>query len=138
MAHAFKTIPAKPTFGTVQPLIYQSDYLNIKKKQILSNIRCNPNLGYDYYYLLYKSRGTTQINPLNLVYNLYSQENLYKVNTLAYNNNLSVPVTKINPSSTPLYNYYTIDPEGQLFGDSPCGELNYVNYVEPSLHVNEP
>ena len=136
MAHAFKTIPAKPTFGTVQPLLYQSDYLNSKKRiALLSNYKRH-NLCYDAYYLWRKPSFTNQINPVNLVYNLYSKENLYNVNTLAYNNNLTVPVTNINPSLTPLYNYYTIDPQGQLFGNSPCGELNYVNYMEPSLHVN--
>ena len=31
MAHAFKTISAKPTFGTLQPNLYQSDYINRKK-----------------------------------------------------------------------------------------------------------
>jgi hypothetical protein len=131
MAHAFKTIPAKPAFGTAQPLFYQSDYLNIKKRQILSKIRCNPNWGYDYYYLVNKP-SQPEINPFSLVYNLYSKENLCDVNTLAYNNNLNVPVTKINPLSTPLYKYYTIDPQGQLFGNTQCGELNYVNYMQPS------
>uniref|UniRef100_A0A6C0E361 Uncharacterized protein n=1 Tax=viral metagenome TaxID=1070528 RepID=A0A6C0E361_9ZZZZ len=133
MAHAFQTIPAKPTFGTIQPIIYQSDYLNIKKRQILSNIRCSPNLGYNYYYLLYKPSYVNQINPFNLNYGLYSQENLTEVNTLARNNALSVPVNTTNPSLTPFYNYYTIDPQGQLFGNSPCGQLNYVNYMQPAV-----
>jgi len=137
MAHAFKTIPAKPTFGTVQPLLYQSDYLNRKKRlALLSNYK-KPNLCYDAYYLLYNPSFVNQFNPLNLGYNLYSQENLYNVNTIANNNNLTIPVNKINPLLTPLYNYYTIDPQGQLFGNSQCGELNYVNYIEPSLELKD-
>lgn len=31
MAHAFKTISAKPTFGTIRANLYQSDYVNRKK-----------------------------------------------------------------------------------------------------------
>ena len=134
MTHAFKTIPAKPTFGTVQPLLYQSDYLNSKKRQALANRKpIDASISYDAY-LLYNPRVATQINPFNLVYNLYSQENLYNINTLAHNKNLTVPVTKINPLLKPLYNHYTIDPQGQLFGNIPCGELNYVNYMRPSLN----
>ena len=107
--------------------------MNIKKRQILSTITCNPNLGYDYYYLLQKPSFVNQINPFNLNYGLYSQENLSTVNMLARNNALDVPVDKVKPSLTPLYNYYTIDPQGQLFGNSPCGQLNYVNYMQPSF-----
>ena len=35
MAHAFKTIPAKSTFGTLQEELNQSDYINRKKKNVI-------------------------------------------------------------------------------------------------------
>lgn len=42
----------------------------------------------------------------------------------------SNPSVIINPSAatTPFYYDYIIDPLGELFGRSQCGELNYVNY----------
>lgn len=36
-------------------------------------------------------------------------------------------VPPINPK--PFYYTYQIDPLGELFGKTPCGELNYVNYM---------
>ena len=35
MAHAFKTIPARPTFGTLPKAGYQSDYISNKKANLL-------------------------------------------------------------------------------------------------------
>ena len=34
MSHAFKIIPAKPTFGTLRPVGFQSDYIVNKKSKI--------------------------------------------------------------------------------------------------------
>ena len=55
--------------------------------------------------------------------------------------NLAVNNTKINvnsygdyidPSgnSIPFYQVNTIDPEGQLFGNTECGQLNFVRYMD--------
>ena len=35
MAHAFKNISAKPTFGTLREELNQSDYINRKKKNVV-------------------------------------------------------------------------------------------------------
>lgn len=111
-------IPAKPTFGTVKPLLYPSDYLDLKNARAMRS-----------YYLMNK------YNKYNLVYNLYSKENLKYVSTVGSNVNSNNPTTatKINPTLKPFYQFYNIDYKGQLFGNSQCGELNYVNYVEPQL-----
>jgi hypothetical protein len=148
MAHAFKVIPAKPTFGTVRPLFYQDDYLAAKKRAVLfanaqSNINTNSRYSKDtfdyetYYLLRYNTLPRSEVNRSNLIYNLYSQENLTSVNSVARNTNLLVPAT-INSTNTPFYNYYSIDPIGQLFGRSQCGELNYVNYMQPDYCLQRP
>ena len=57
MAHAFKTISAKPTFGTLRENLYQSDYINRKKRIIAyckTHSGCN-NIG-----------SNTNTNALNL------------------------------------------------------------------------
>ena len=39
-------------------------------------------------------------------------------------------IVKIDANSqVPFYFYYTIDPLGELFGKTPCGILNYTNYM---------
>ena len=39
-------------------------------------------------------------------------------------------ITKIDPSETnPFYFMHTIDPVGELFGNSSCGTNNFVNYM---------
>ena len=35
MAHAFKRISAKPTFGTLQEELYQSDYIKKKNNNVM-------------------------------------------------------------------------------------------------------
>ena len=129
MAHAFKTISAKPTFGTLQSNNSQSDYVNRKKRTVTS---CKRSL-------------ICQKNS-NLISCQYSTENLKGVCTVSslspyiaptpcsqevpctpcQNNNLVI-IDPQNATST-FYNQYNIDPLGQLFGNSQCGELNYTMY----------
>ena len=134
MNHLFP-IPAKPTFGTVKPLLYSSDYLNLKKtREIRRESLINKYKNYDDFYL--SSHYKNEINKYNLVYGLYSQENLNHVATVGTNINTENPpsiATKINPTLKPFYQFYNIDYKGELFGNSQCGELNYVNYVEPQF-----
>lgn len=136
MAHAFKTIPAKPTFGTVNTLLYGSDYLNIKKARVTQrDFLINKYKNYDDYYLSSRYNYRNLFNKYNLVYNLFSKENLQNVATVGSMVNSSDPETvkQINPSLVPFYQFYDIDYQGQLFGNSQCGELNYVNYMHSNL-----
>jgi hypothetical protein len=52
-------------------------------------------------------------------------------------NNISgnSPTTIIpkNKMCMPPYEVYTIDPNGSLFGRTPCGYLNYMNFIRPKL-----
>ena len=157
MAHAFKTISAKPTFGTLQPNLYQSDYINRKKgiitfckrPCICKNIRVAPsyeiinsvNLGFRLNKL-----NSLHNNKSNLIISQYTKENLKNVCTVSplnpytapsycsnsnpcnpCQNNGAVIIDPLNATTT-FYNEYNIDPLGQLFGNSQCGELNYTAY----------
>jgi|Laugresbdmm110dd_1035094.scaffolds.fasta_scaffold43869_1 hypothetical protein len=136
MAHAFKRISAKSTFGTLQEELYQSDYINIKKEQ------CNKT----------KEQYNTIIVPINktnLIVGQYTKLNLYNACTVSNGPPPSTPcefnndcnpcqddnLVIINPSATSssysdaFYLNYTIDPLGELFGKNSCGILNYTNYM---------
>ena len=157
MAHAFKTISAKPTFGTLQPNLYQSDYINRKKgiitfckrPCICKNIRVAPsyeiinsvNLGFRLNKL-----NSLHNNKSNLIISQYTKENLKNVCTVSPLNPYTAPSYCSNGDPCdpcqnngpviidPLklintfYSGYNIDPLGQLFGKSQCGELNYTEY----------
>jgi len=159
MAHAFQTISAKPTFGTIRENLNQSDYLN-RKKGILTFCNASStcprlinNFSYDskYTYNLGRNSITLNqcnnipINKSNLIIGQYSKENLKDICTVQKIDpsvspkpcGLTLPCNPcqinspvvINPSSTnPFYFTYQIDPLGQLFGKSQCGELNYTQY----------
>lgn len=162
MAHAFKTISAKPTFGTLRENLYQSDYINRKKGIITyckSSAYCQKinrapsydrinsyNLGS--YTLALDKCNIIPVNKGNLIIGQYSKTNLADVCTVSslipytapapcgYDNPCSpcqnnTPVI-IDPSASPgtvFYQNYSIDPLGQLFGKTQCGELNYIHYM---------
>jgi hypothetical protein len=128
MARTFNNSSAKSTFGTLRQEVYQSDYINNKKKS-----GCNK--------LLFAT------NKSNLIIGQYTKLNLSNVCTVSVgpppskscefddcnpcNNSTTV---KINPQAgegslaqVPFYTIYTIDPLGELFGRTPCGILNYTN-----------
>jgi hypothetical protein len=124
MARTFKNISAKSTFGTLQEELYQSDYINRKKNKC-----CNTIL---------------PVNKSNLIVGQYTKLNLYNVCTISngfppsnpceFNNDCNPcqteDVVKIDANSEESFNFkYTIDPLGELFGKTPCGILNYTNYM---------
>ena len=157
MARAFKTISAKPTFGTLQQNLYQSDYINRKKGIIVfckrpcicKNIRVAPS--YDIINSLNIGFRLNKLNSLhnnknNLIISQYTKENLKNVCTVSplnpytapsycsnsdpcdpCQNNGPVIIDQLNAINT-FYSGYIIDPLGELFGNSQCGELNYTNY----------
>lgn len=169
MAHAFNTIPAKPTFGTLKENINQSDYINRKKSTLIyCSSSINNNLkktnNYNTINSLKLGRYVASLdkykillnNKTNLIIGQYSQSNLKDVCTVSENyyitssfpqSDISSPECLIcpvpsniiidpnNPNTTePFYNKYIIDPRGQLFGNTQCGELNYTNYMELNVH----
>jgi hypothetical protein len=150
MAHAFAPIPAKPTFGTLKQNIYQSDYITRKKAKLTyctTPAYCNKvknsnsyaelnayNLGRYVYGL--DTCNVIAINKGNLVMGQYTKLDLTGICTVIpttpcdiindcepCSNHTPVPIIATN--NIPFYFNNTIDPIGQLFGTSQCGELNY-------------
>ena len=156
MAHAFKTISAKPTFGTLKENLYQSDYINRKKGIItLCNLysECQKisfapsysdinsfNLGIHTLGLNKCDKSHIDKDKTNLIAGQYTTENLSNICTISViDQNKQPPYDScqtnviINPNnSTTLPFYFTnqIDALGELFGRTQCGELNYTNYME--------
>jgi hypothetical protein len=156
MAHAFKTISAKPAFGNTRPLVYQSDLTNHKKIQQLyheSSLPCKKvpqtNNYTDLY--LFKSNSTPSccqnfpVSKSNLVAGQYTVLDLINVCTASkqIKTNPVVPfvcdtpvMMSVDPTtgiwssgSTAFYQDVSIDSNGELFGNTQCGELNYIEYM---------
>lgn len=162
MAHAFKIISAKSTFGTLQTNLNQSDYIN-RKKGIMTfckysehcqkiknassyNIINSFNIGRNA--LTLDKCHTLPVNKTNLIVSQYSKLDLNGVCTVSPLSTFtqtidpcgsqpcdgcqdpSNPVIIPNPPASDLfYEKYIIDPFGQLFGKTQCGELNYTHYI---------
>jgi hypothetical protein len=153
MAHAFKTIPAKSTFGTLQEELNQSDYINRKKRKCNTILYTNKSNT-----ILYTNKSNLiigrkqlnksnlivgkQLNKSNLIVGQYTKLDLYNVCNVSKGPPPAIPCefnndcnpcqdsVTINASSTnPFYFNYTIDPLGELFGKTSCGILNYTNYM---------
>lgn len=66
-------------------------------------------------------------NTANLNINLVTKLNLLDVPVIQQNNPYAVPAP-LDTTSTP-YLDYTIDPSGNLFGNTVCGTNNFQNYL---------
>ena len=152
MAHAFKTISAKPTFGVIKDNMYQSDYIARKKgASTFCNIpqQCHRLITSDSYSTLNSfnvRKYTTYVNKSNLISGQYTKENLTDVCTVTdildplscsscspCQNNTYIYINP-NAATTPFYYSYQIDPLGELFGNTQCGELNFTRYREIISH----
>jgi hypothetical protein len=153
MAHAFKLISAKPTFGTLRSNTFQSDYITNKKSRLAycnTSNKCNNssgsynqinllNNGRRHSYIYLSKNGLIPFNKTNVIAGLYSKMNLKNVCTLINGfpcNNINTsceacsdPVSIDMLSTVPFNWTNTIDPVGALFGDTPCGIENYLNYM---------
>jgi len=156
MAHAFKIIPAKPTFGTLRSNTntFQSDYITNKKARLAycnASDKCAKNSSsYNQMNLLNNGRrlsnkylannGLIPFNKSNLIAGLYSKMDLENVCTLINGfpcNNIDTScaacqnAVSINSgASVPLNWTNTIDPVGALFGNTQCGIENFTNYMK--------
>jgi len=142
------------TFGKLNENLYQSDYISRKKSQLTycnSSSYCNQitsatsysqinsyNLGV--YVNSLVSCNIVPVNKGNSVVAQFSKLNLNNVCTVNKGSPPLQPFTYascnpapviINPTSNspPFYITNTIDPLGELFGLTQCGELNYTNYM---------
>lgn len=76
------------------------------------------------------NRDTTQSNKNALVSGLITKVDLTDVSVIS-NLSTNVSPTSINSAAIPYLNY-NIDPNGSLFGKSPCGLSNFTNYKVPN------
>ena len=120
MSRSLRTNPiyfAKPTFQEIQEPMQASDYI-LKKKAKATY--CNKSIC--------KINNYRHLNKTDLNINLFAKTNLENVCVVQTINSQTCP-TKINNNSTSsFFDSYMIDPNGQLFGNTPCGINNYVNY----------
>ena len=149
MAHAFSPIPAKPAFGNITQTDYASDYIQnkIAKLAYCSDVKkanCKKKFSQSELLLFNKGRllnsyafgiGTSLINEANLVAGLYTESDLSGVAVLCdVSGDACINPTAIDSSNVPFYEHYLIDPDGQLFGNTPCGITNFTKYMTlPSI-----
>jgi len=139
MAHSFKTNSGRSTFGTFREPSDAGNYILNKKAKTMY---CKPNIcTYNKYVgsesnLLTLNRANRltfyycrDVNKSNLNINLITKLNLENVSVIK-NNVTDTSPTTIDRATTNPYLKYTIDPNGSLFGNTICGENNYVNYQE--------
>ena len=154
MAHAFKIIPAKPTFGTLNQVVYQGDYIKNKKAKLIycdnrNKYNCNKltkasnyNMKQIYssgrYLNAVKNGCILPFNKADLIAGQYTKMNLKNVCTVINGSPcvqidsctgcLTAATIDIN-SSEPFNQTNTIDPVGSLFGKSACGTNNFTRYM---------
>jgi len=150
MSRLFQPIPAKPAFGVLQKNKYASDYtkkLKLKqafaysiKGQTRSNLSqgdllCLKNCELKNNIIFNKS----YLDKSNLIAGLYSKQNLENVIIVSPSSETQEPYTSttIDLDNSPFYGYYNIDPNGSLFGNTPCGLNNYTNYMETNVPIIE-
>lgn len=149
MAHAFKIIPATPTFGTLKQNLYQSDYIKRKKSiSCMKSSKITTSKSYEMKYSYNQEKNHVNsnscniipVNKSNLIIGQYSKLNLDGVCTVSVVSKTNRDINEYDCDSTPVqldpsvifYENYLIDPLGQLFGKSQCGELNYTRYMNYS------
>ena len=140
MNNRYTIIPAKSRFGKTYNAPYYTEY--IKNKSVMTKfcprLQCktpvNRFMNQADYLSIKKVCSTNPgccavgyIDKTNLNINLLTKENLKYVNVIKYNATNASP-TNINRSLPFLYNY-TIDPSGQLFGNTGCGINNWTRYM---------
>ena len=134
----FKPYMGKNTFGVFKESQDAGEYI-LNKKAVASF--CSPNVCARNRVLLNQSdklllRKANKIcigishepyNTSNLNINLVTKLNLRDVSVIQQNDPYAVP-TYLDVTSIP-YLDYTIDPSGNLFGNTICGTDNFQNYL---------
>jgi hypothetical protein len=140
-SYSGRTTLGKETFGQINPGTTSQDYTNTKHAK---TVYCKPSrcvkvnnyqdvnaLRTSYREKYFNNQNIINTQKNNLVSGLYTRLNLDNINVIA-NSTTNVCPTPISTSSTP-YLDYTIDPSGNLFGNSPCELNNFINYKTPMV-----
>jgi hypothetical protein len=156
MAHTFKPIPGKPVFGTLTQVVYQGDYITNKKAKLVYCLNrdkksCSKQVksgSYDQFNLYNKGRYLNALSngcilpfdKTNLIAGQYTRMNLTDVCAVSNGNPCSLidscvgceTPASVDASPTvtePFYQTNTIDPLGNLFGNTQCGINNFTQYM---------
>jgi hypothetical protein len=149
MSRPFSNYSAKHAFAQVNKSIEASKYTYSKKNRysFCKPDICHPNknIGSQSNLLLLRAANTITFYPCSnfdknqLYINLYTKldlsdlsGNIPVISDLSGN---TFPVT-ITTSVIPFLKY-NIDPSGVLFGNTPCGINNYLNYLTYDTSVNQ-
>ena len=136
----FPNYPANPAFGKVPAIQNAGEYIlqkkakrsycNISLCKQLNNVTSQSDLlllkKSNY---LYNKCVSSSFNKSNLNINLYTKLVLNRVKVIA-NSSTGISPTPIDVSLLVTPNLkYTIDPCGELFGNTVCGINNYQNFI---------
>lgn len=112
MSRPFANYPANPAFANLNQKMFSSEYIIKKKNKLFCN---QPTCS-----------TTTNYNKTQLYSNLYTklQLNSDVISITDLSGNTVVPVNNNAP-----YKSYITDPNGSLFGKTPCGISNFLFYV---------
>jgi len=128
-------------FGKFKESSYSGDYIKNKKEEAMlcSSVKCIRRTGGTSVLNKKKVEDSCDIYPFNksnLIVNLYSKLDLANVKTICNGTsacNTGDLTTNIDVSTAPLYQNYIIDPNGTLFGTTPCSTTNYTKYIVPDV-----
>lgn len=114
-------------FGVLKEPRYASEYTRETKEKQEECTHFNRRI---------KKYRDVGINTANLYVNLLSKENLLGVPVVSTaSDNISPALVDV--TKNPFYSYYTIDPQGRLFGNTLCGQNNYVHYLQFSPQTSK-
>lgn len=161
MSHAFQSLSfAKSAFKQIKEPQYAGEYIQNKKayinycdnKEKDEFIPCKKRWSEGDYLLYKKGKNIdissilgTSFNITELYGGLITKEDLKGVPVIigetvstneddcksVHENIDTITSIPINLLLTPVYQYYTIDPNGILFGKTPCGINNFINFMKP-------
>jgi hypothetical protein len=147
-SNLFNMYKAKPTFAERKEPGDASEYIaNKKTKYTFCNPNvCHPNKNvYSQSNLMMLRRANklafypciNEFDKTQLYLNLFTKLQLepdINVVTFGPTNPPASPYYIDPPSGTEPYNYYNIDPSGNLFGNTICGLNNWENYIVSDSH----
>ena len=130
MSNSFKSFTGKRTFGGFKESSSSSDYVNKKKSQqifcnytLKSNVISQGDLQFLRRTNVSKHYCPDPIDTTNLNINLITRLNLSGVSVIKNN------ITTASPTPIETGSSYTIDPNGDLFGNTLCGLNNYTRFM---------
>lgn len=145
-------------FKTSTTLSYASDFINNKKhKHLFCKKPCNKTnyLNYNNYYLnknaLIEATTPFPVNKSNLIAGQYTTMELLNVCTASpqiftssqsYCDSIRPLQMNVdsagnwNSGTSAFYEDIVIDPNGELFGRSQCGELNFTDYMVFTTNIH--